>query len=57
MVTHVLVIEDDEETALQALAKGAHAYLVKGGFDSGMLQRSILTALELTKVTRCLRAY
>lgn len=42
----------DEELALSAVRKGAQDYLVKGEFDSKLLQKSIKYAIERHKLYR-----
>lgn len=42
----------DEELALSAVRKGAQDYLVKGEFDSNLLQKSIKYAIERHKLYR-----
>ncbi|MDI6726564.1 MAG: response regulator, partial [Smithellaceae bacterium] len=42
----VLTGLDDEALAVEALRKGAQDYLVKGSMDAGIIQRSLLYAIE-----------
>jgi signal transduction histidine kinase/DNA-binding response OmpR family regulator len=50
----VLTGRDDEETAAQAVKRGAQDYLPKGRVDGLLLTRSILHALERKRVARSL---
>ncbi len=51
----VLTGMDNQETGLQALARNAQDYLVKGRFDSDMLVRSIRYAIQRDQSERAMR--
>jgi len=51
----ILTAFDDEELALQAMAKGAQDYLVKDQVTTFLLRRSIRYAMERSQIVRRLR--
>lgn len=51
----ILTVMDDEELALQAMAKGAQDYLVKDQVTTQLLRRSIRYAIERTQILKQLK--